>query len=142
MKKRKQKKLYKGARPKGDKIVKQQKILISDDERDLVLMLKLRFEIEGFKVIEAYDGEETLSQVHKEKPDLILLDGMMPKINGFEVCRQIKEKNKQIPIIMFTAKGQEEDKEMGKRVGADDYVIKPFEFNDLIMLIKKHLNVL
>jgi len=122
--------------------MKQQKILISDDERDLVLMLKLRLEIEGFKVIEAYDGEEALSQVHNEKPDLILLDVMMPKINGFEVCRKIKEKNKQIPIIMFTAKGQEKDKEMGKRAGADDYVIKPFEFSDLMVLIKKYLNIL
>ena len=67
---------------------------------------------------------------------------MMPKINGFEVCRKIKEKNKQIPIIMFTAKGQEKDKEMGKRAGADDYVIKPFEFSDLMVLIKKYLNIL
>ena len=122
--------------------MKQQKILISDDERDLVLMLKLRLEIEGFKVIEAYDGEDAVLQVHNEKPDLILLDVMMPKINGFEVCRQIKEKNKQIPIIMFTAKGQEKDKEMGKRAGADDYVIKPFEFSDLMVLIKKYLNIL
>src|SRR3990167_8832116 len=113
-------------------MVKQQKILVADDERDLVLMLKLKLEIEGFGVVEAFDGEETLSQAQKEKPDLILLDVMMPKMNGFEVCRHIKEKNPTLPVVMFTAKGQESDKEMGKRVGADDYVVKPFEFNDLI----------
>ncbi|MBI4040680.1 MAG: response regulator [Deltaproteobacteria bacterium] len=108
-------------------------ILIADDEPDLVEMLKLKFESEGFHVLEAYNGEQALEEMKKQKPDLIVLDIMMPKINGYQVCREMKKDPnlKHIPVVMFTAKAQEADRFWGLEVGADVYVTKPFEFEGL-----------
>lgn len=117
------------------------KILIVDDERDLVEMIKLRLEAAGYETSEAHDGQEGLAKAHKEKPDLIILDLMLPKIDGYKVCRMLKfdEKYKEIPIIMFSARAQDSDKQMGKEVGADAYVTKPFEPQVLLDKIKELL---
>lgn len=115
------------------------KILIVDDERDLVETLAFRLETAGYKVACAYDGQEGLKKAKEEKPDLILLDVMMPKMDGYQVCRMLKfdQNFKNIPIIMLTARGQMQDKNIGKDVGADEYVTKPFESADLLERIKK-----
>jgi len=117
-------------------------ILIVDDEKDMVDMLSLRLEAAGFRVCAAYDGQEGLGMVRKEKPDLILLDVMMPKLDGYQVCRMLKfdQKFRDIPIIMLTARSQEQDKATGGDVGADAYVTKPFESADLVAKIEKMLN--
>jgi two-component system alkaline phosphatase synthesis response regulator PhoP len=109
------------------------KILIVDDELDTLLPLKRALEMEGFKVIEAQDGVEALEKVSVETPDLILLDLMLPKIQGFEVCQRLKqdETTSSIPIIMLTAKGETSDKVGGIEIGADDYVTKPFDLAEL-----------
>jgi len=105
------------------------KILIVDDEAQLVDMVKMRLEANNYDVIVAYDGQEGLDKARKEKPDLIILDLMLPKMDGYKVCRMLKfdEKYKSIPIIMFTARAQEEDEKVSMEVGANAYVTKPFE---------------
>jgi DNA-binding response OmpR family regulator len=105
------------------------KILLVDDERDLVDMVKMRLEAGGFEVSCAFDGQEALDKARKEKPDLIILDLMLPKIDGYKVCRMLKfdEKYKNIPVIMFTARAQDSDKQLGEEVGANGYITKPFE---------------
>jgi DNA-binding response OmpR family regulator len=114
-------------------------ILIIEDEKDLVIGLKFNLEARNYKVIESYDGEEGCRKAIKEKPDLILLDIMLPKKNGYEVCRELKEKVPEIPIIMLTAKSQEEDIVAGLDLGADDYITKPFGVLELIARIKAAL---
>jgi len=118
------------------------KILIVDDESDIVELLSLRLESEGFEVISAGDGYTALDKARKDKPDLIILDLMLPKINGYKVCRILKfdEKHKGIPIIIFTARGQDQDKQLGKEVGADAYLVKPFEPQILMKTINKLLS--
>ncbi|MDD5005485.1 MAG: response regulator [Candidatus Omnitrophica bacterium] len=115
------------------------KILVVDDEVQLVDMMKLRLEANNYDVIAAYDGQEGLDKARKEKPDLIILDLMLPKIDGYKVCRMLKfdEKYKKIPIIMFTARAQAEDEKVGMEVGADAYVTKPFEPQVLLGKIKE-----
>ncbi|MDD5355218.1 MAG: response regulator [Candidatus Omnitrophica bacterium] len=114
------------------------KILVVDDETQLVEMVKMRLEANGYDVIVAYDGQDGLDKARQEKPDLIILDLMLPKIDGYKVCRMLKfdEKYKNIPIIMFTARAQAEDEKLGKEVGADAYVTKPFEPQVLLGKIK------
>ena len=114
------------------------KILIVDDELDTLLPLKRALEMEDFNVIEAQDGIEALEKVRSEIPDLVLLDLMLPKINGFEVCQRLKqdEATSSIPIIMLTAKGETSDKIEGIEIGADDYVTKPFNLDELKARIK------
>ena len=114
------------------------KILIVDDELDTLLQLKRALEMEDFKVIEAQDGIEALEKVRAETPDLILLDLMLPKIQGFEVCQRLKqdEATNFIPIIMLTAKSETYDKVEGIEIGADDYVTKPFDLAELKARIK------
>jgi len=104
------------------------KILIIDDEPDLVTMVTLRLEANGYQVIFACDGQEGLGKARNEKPDLIILDLMLPKIDGYKVCRLLKfdEKYKKIPVILFTARAQESDIKVGEDVGADAYLTKPF----------------
>ena len=116
-------------------------IMVVDDEKDLVEAIKLKLNAEGYNVVEAFDGQEALDILRKKRPDLILLDIMMPHLNGYQVCREIKKdaKLKQIPVLMLTAKAQESDKFWGLETGADDYITKPFEFESLIESIKKHL---
>lgn len=115
------------------------KVLIVDDEQDLVETLKFRLEAKGYEVISAFDGQEGLDKAHKEKPDVIILDLMLPKMDGYKICRLLKfdANYKKIPIVMFTARAQEEDKEMGYKMGANAYITKPFEPNVLIAKIEE-----
>jgi two-component system alkaline phosphatase synthesis response regulator PhoP len=115
------------------------KILIIEDEEDLVKGLKLNLEDEGYQVIWASDGEMGLEHVFTEKPALIILDLMLPKKDGLEVCRELREKKIGTPIIMLTAKGEEIDKVVGLEIGADDYITKPFSIRELLARIKAHL---
>lgn len=112
---------------------KKSKILIVDDAVDTVELLKKRLRFEGYDTAEAYDGEEALKLVPEYNPDLIILDVMMPKLNGYEVCQRLKsdENTKYIPILMLTAKGEVEDKVKGLDIGADHYLAKPFNYKEL-----------
>jgi DNA-binding response OmpR family regulator len=112
------------------------KILIIEDEPNMVAGLRDNFEFEGYEVAAAYDGVEGLERALKDSPDLVLLDVMMPKMSGLEVCKQLKVKRPGIPIIMLTARGQEVDKVVGLELGADDYVTKPFSIRELIARTK------
>ena len=118
------------------------KILVVDDEKQLVDLIKVRLETNDFEVLTAYDGQEGLARAKKENPDLIILDLMLPKMDGYKVCRMLKfdEKYRKIPIILFTAKAQEEDVKLGEEVGADAYVTKPFESQVLLDKIKELLD--
>ena len=117
------------------------RILLVDDEKNLVEMVTFRLEASGYAVIPAYDGQEALNKAKSEKPDLIILDLMLPKMNGYEVCQLLKfdEKYQHIPIIMFTARTQESDKKTGFEVGANAYITKPFEAEVLLSKIKELL---
>lgn len=118
------------------------KILIVDDEEDLRKMLKFRLEAVGFDITEAVDGHEGLDKARSTGPDLLILDLMLPKIDGYKVCRMLKfdEKYKHIPIIMFTARAENKDKQIGKEMGADTYITKPFEPEVLLAKIKELLD--
>lgn len=109
--------------------MKKTKILVADDNRNIVELVKMEFEILDYDVVTAFDGEDALKKIEKEEPDLVILDVMMPKINGFDICMKLRDnpKYKDIPIVMLTAKSQEKDKFWGRQVGADEYVTKPFE---------------
>jgi DNA-binding response OmpR family regulator len=117
------------------------KILVVDDEVDLVKTIQFSLETEGYKVFVSFNGEDALNQARKEKPDLILLDIMLPKLDGYKVCRLLKfdEKYKHIPILMLTAKTQEKDKILGMETGADEYITKPFDIDELIEKVKTYL---
>src|SRR5215470_10566305 len=112
------------------------KILIVEDEPNMVAGLRDNFEFEGFQVATAMDGVEGLEQALKNSPDLVILDVMMPKMSGLDVCKQLKAKRPSIPIIMLTARGQEVDKVVGLELGADDYVTKPFSIRELLARVK------
>ena len=122
--------------------MEQKRILIADDEEDVVAALEFTLEKEGYECLTAYDGKEALDKAKSENPDLIILDIMMPKVNGYKVSRLLKfdVKYKDIPIIMLTARTQEIDKNIGKETGADEYVTKPFEMEALVQLVAKYLN--
>ena len=111
------------------------RILVVDDERRMVGFIRLNLEQDGFEVIEAYNGTEALDRLRDSLPDLILLDVMMPDIDGFEVLRTIREVS-QVPVIMLTAKGEEDDVVKGLELGADDYVTKPFSPRELVSRVK------
>ena len=114
------------------------KILVVDDEASIVTMLAYNLKKEGYDVVTAEDGEVALEKFESENPDLLLLDIMMPKIDGYEVCRKIREKSN-VPIIMLTARADEVDKVVGLEMGADDYVTKPFGNRELIARVKANL---
>jgi DNA-binding response OmpR family regulator len=118
------------------------KILVVDDEADLVETLRFPLEMEGYHVLVSYNGEDALNQARKENPDLILLDLMLPKLDGYKVCRLLKfdERYKHIPILMLTAKTQEKDKILGTETGANEYITKPFEMDYLLKKVKEYLN--
>ncbi len=107
-------------------------ILIIEDDATMLRALKDNFEFKGYCVLTADDGEEGLNAALNKKPDLILLDIMLPEINGYEVCRLIRKENLNMPIIMLTAKGEESDIILGLNLGADDYVTKPFSIKELL----------
>jgi len=111
---------------------KSMNILLLEDELGIRSFVKVNLKREGYTVIEASSGEEAIEKLEKEKIDIALLDVMLPGISGFDVCKYIREKHKNIRVIMVTAKGQEEDKISGLSYGADDYVVKPFSVKELI----------
>lgn len=111
------------------------KIMIVDDDLNICELLRLYIEKEGFSVVTVNDGETAVKTFEKEKPDLILLDIMLPKLDGWQVCREIR-KTSQCPIIMLTAKGEVFDKVLGLELGADDYMVKPFEAKEVIARIR------
>ncbi len=117
------------------------KVLIVDDEPDIVESIKFNLELEQIECIIACDGEEALSKAKAEYPDLIILDIMLPKMNGYKVSRLLKfdESYKKIPIIMLTARAQEADVKLGEETGADEYLTKPFDMETLIALVKKYI---
>ena len=117
------------------------KILIVDDEQDIVESLKFVLETSGYTCYSAYNGEDGLRLAKEIIPDLMILDVMMPKINGFKISRLLKfdNKYKNIPILMVTARTQEEDKLIGEETGADEYITKPFELDDIVKRVDKYL---
>lgn len=114
------------------------KLLVVDDEKPIADILKFTLEKEGYQVVCAYDGDEALLAVQQERPDLILLDVMLPRRDGMEVCRAVRQSH-DMPIIMLTARDSEVDKVLGLELGADDYVTKPFSSRELVARVKAHL---
>ncbi|MDR7854992.1 response regulator [Tissierella sp.] len=114
------------------------KILVIDDEKAIVDIIKFNLEKEGYKVETAYDGEEGVNLVNKYMPELVILDVMMPKKDGFQVLKEIRTKYN-TPVIMLTAKEEEVDKVLGLELGADDYITKPFSMRELIARVKANL---
>jgi two-component system alkaline phosphatase synthesis response regulator PhoP len=112
------------------------RILIVEDEPNMVAGLRDNFEFEGYDVITAPDGVAGLERALTEDPDLVILDVMMPRMSGLDVCKQLKTKRPSVPIIMLTARGQEVDKVVGLELGADDYVTKPFSIRELLARVK------
>lgn len=112
------------------------KILIVDDEQPIRTLLDYNLKQSNFETVMAADGEEAVRKVETEKPDLILLDLMLPKMDGIEVCKVLRQRKSNIPIIMLTAKGEEPDKVLGLEIGADDYMTKPFSPREVIARVK------
>lgn len=119
------------------------KILIVDDEPDIVTMVQMRLEAGGYEVISACDGNSGYSKARSENPDLIILDVMLPGMDGYKICRLLKfdQKYKRIPIIMLTAKGGKEDQELSRQVGADLFLNKPPELKELLAKVNELLNL-
>lgn len=111
------------------------KILVADDDKNISELLRLYLEKEGYTVVIANDGEEALAKFNMDQPDMVLLDIMMPKLDGWQACREIRKKS-ECPIIMITAKGETFDKVLGLELGADDYVVKPFDSKEIVARIK------
>ena len=111
------------------------KIMVVDDDKNICELLRLYLEKEGYQVVIANDGKEAVELNEKEDPELILLDIMLPQLDGWQVCREIRKKS-QVPIIMLTAKGEVFDKVLGLELGADDYIVKPFETKEVVARIK------
>lgn len=128
----------------GESKVKTARVLVVDDEAYIVELVKFNLEKEGYKVLVAGDGLSALEMVKKERPDLVLLDIMLPKIDGLEVCRTLKQDDEYntIPIIMLTAKGEEIDTVLGLEMGADDYIKKPFSPREMVARVKARLRAL
>ena len=117
------------------------RILLVDDEPSIVKMVGKRLEVEGFEVLIATDGQEGLDKARAERPDLIVLDLMLPKLNGYEVCTMLKQDTRYqgIPVVLFTAKAQEKDEKLGMECGANAYVRKPFRAQELLEKIRSLL---
>jgi len=114
-------------------------VLIVDDEKNIVDILSFNLKKEGFETIAAYDGESALELFSSNRPDIILLDVMLPRLDGFEVCRRIRATDKITPIIMLTAREEETDKVLGLDLGADDYITKPFSIRELSARVKANI---
>ncbi len=119
-----------------------EKILIVDDTVDTVELLSKRFRADGYETVEAFDGEEALAKVTASRPDLVVLDVMMPKLDGFEVCQRIKQDpaTRGVPVLLLTAKAEIPDKVHGFDIGADDYITKPFDYKELAARVRSLLN--
>ncbi|MBL0848180.1 MULTISPECIES: response regulator transcription factor [Mammaliicoccus] len=113
-----------------------QKVLVVDDEQSIVTLLKYNIEQAGYQVIVAYDGVQALEMVNEEKPDLLVLDVMLPEKDGIEVCKTIRSDKNQVPILMLTAKDDEFDRVLGLELGADDYMTKPFSPREVVARVK------
>ncbi|GGH98318.1 MULTISPECIES: response regulator transcription factor [Mammaliicoccus] len=113
-----------------------QKVLVVDDEQSIVTLLKYNIEQAGYQVIVAYDGVQALEKVNEEKPDLVVLDVMLPEKDGIEVCKTIRSDKNQVPILMLTAKDDEFDRVLGLELGADDYMTKPFSPREVVARVK------
>jgi len=114
-------------------------ILIVDDEKAIVDILKFNLEKASYSTICAYDGQEGLALVRSKNPDLVLLDVMLPGLDGFTVCRTLREEGNDVPIIMLTAREEENDKVLGLELGADDYITKPFSIRELLARVKTNI---
>ncbi|SMC86644.1 response regulator [Papillibacter cinnamivorans] len=114
-------------------------ILIVEDEKNIVDILNFNLRREGYETMEAYDGERGLELALKNNPDLILLDVMLPRLNGFDVCRKIREQKITTPVIILTAREEEADKVLGLEIGADDYITKPFSVRELMARVKANI---
>lgn len=119
------------------------RILIVDDEMDLVSVLRMGLEIEGFEVIEAMDGEEGLRRARQDQPDLMVLDLMLPKMDGYKVCRALKfdERFRSLPIIILSARSGDSDRRLALDMGADHFVTKPYEMSELVAKIRHYLTM-
>ena len=115
------------------------RILIVEDEKNIVDILSFNLSKEGYETLEAYDGEAGLQLALEQNPDLILLDLMLPKMDGFEVCRNLRKENRSTPVIMLTAREEEADKVLGLELGADDYITKPFSMRELLARVKANI---
>jgi len=121
----------------------QGKVLVVDDEVYILHILDFSLGAEGFDVITAADGEQALSRARSERPDLIVMDIMMPRLDGYETCQRLKSDpaTKHIPVLLLTARGREEDRKRGMEAGADDYMTKPFSPNKLISRVSEMLGI-
>ena len=114
-------------------------VLIVEDEKNIVDIIRFNLQRTGYDTLEAYDGEAGLAMAREKKPDLILLDVMMPKMMGFDVCRALREEGDNVPVIILTAREEEEDKILGLEIGADDYITKPFNPVEVLARVKSQL---
>lgn len=115
------------------------RILIVEDEKNIVDILSFNLAKDGYETLEAYDGEAGLQLALEQNPDLILLDLMLPKMDGFDVCRSLRKENRSTPVIMLTAREEETDKVLGLELGADDYITKPFSMRELLARVKANI---
>ena len=114
-------------------------VLIVEDEKNIVDIIRFNLQRTGYDTLEAYDGEAGLAMAREKKPDLILLDVMMPKMMGFDVCRALRAEGDNVPVIILTAREEEEDKILGLEIGADDYITKPFSMRELLARVKANI---
>ena len=123
----------------NDNKIEKQTILAVDDEESIIDLLKFNIEKEGYNFISANNGEDGLKMVMEKSPDLIILDVMLPRMDGYSVCREIRQEKINTPIIMLSARGEEIDKILGLEIGSDDYMTKPFSPRELLARIKANL---
>ena len=117
----------------------QKTVLIVEDEKNIVDILRFNLQREGYQTCEAYDGADGLAKARSENPDLILLDVMLPQMNGFDVCRTLRQERNNVPVIILTAREEETDKVFGLEIGADDYITKPFSMRELLARVKANI---
>ena len=122
-----------------DAKTEQKTVLIVEEEKNIVDILRFNLKREGYRTVEAYDGADGLDKARKENPDIILLDVMLPKMIGFDVCRTLREEGNNVPVIILTAREEEADKVLGLEIGADDYITKPFSMRELIARVKANI---
>lgn len=115
------------------------RILVVDDEANIVDILRFNLQREGYEVLAAYDGKDGLEKARTQSPDLILLDVMLPEMDGFQVCEELRKTDRLTPIIMLTAREEERDRVMGLELGADDYVVKPFSVRELLARVRTNV---
>ena len=122
-----------------DAVTGKKTVLIVEDEKNIVDIVRFNLQREGFDTLEAYDGEAGLALAREKHPDLVLLDVMMPKMMGFDVCRALRTEGDNVPVIILTAREEEEDKVLGLEIGADDYITKPFSMRELMARVKANI---